>query len=86
MNHLKTNEIIEFVSLNSLNEETLEFCAYVNGHVRECEECRELVSAFQTVYDEFRRMGSSKNFEEYLNTRFFGEKEIGVQILKSAEK
>lgn len=86
MNHLKVNEIIEFVSLNELNAETVEFCAYVNGHVRKCEECRQLVDAFQTVYDEFCRIGNSKNFEEYINARYFSEEKSVTQVLKEMEK
>ncbi len=80
MNHLTVNEIIEFVSLEELNDVTLEFCSHVNGHIRECEECRKLVNAFQAVYDEFCRLGNAKDFEEYLNNRYYGNEEKGASL------
>lgn len=51
MKHLTTDEIISFVTIDNISNETLEFAASVNHHILLCDECREKVTAFQTVYD-----------------------------------
>lgn len=55
-NHLTIEEIIDFVSFESINEESLRLASRVNGHIRECEECRRAVSAFGEVYEELCRI------------------------------
>ena len=57
--HLSVDEIIEFVSFSGISEETLTLSAKVNGHIRDCAECMERVTAFQDVYDELCRIGNS---------------------------
>ena len=56
-NHLTVEQIIEFVSINELNEENIKKMTDVNTHVYRCEECAEKVRAFQAIYDEFVRLG-----------------------------
>ena len=51
MKHLTTDEIINFVTFDSLTKENLELAAMVNAHILICEECREKVKAFQAVSD-----------------------------------
>lgn len=51
MTHLTLDEIMEFVSLNELNEESMQLISMVNTHIAECDECRELVRSYQLVYD-----------------------------------
>lgn len=58
MAHLTVEEIIEFVSFGKLSGETIELATKVNEHIRSCPRCLKKVSAFQTVYDEFCRIGS----------------------------
>lgn len=72
MEHLTANEIISFVSLTENNEESIALCAYINGHIRKCEECRKTVNAFQFVYEEFCKMGNCNSFEEYLEKSGYG--------------
>ena len=55
MNHLTLDEIIDFVSLTEINEETIQLMGKVNAHMAECRECRELVRSYQLVYDEVMR-------------------------------
>ena len=75
MKHLDVDEIIRFVSLNKINRETVEFAAYVNGHIRKCPQCLALVQSFQTIYDEFSRLDKSGDFKEYAATVALKEKE-----------
>ncbi len=51
MKHLTENEIIDFVSMNSINQESIGLAAAVNSHIMQCDECREKVKAFQAVND-----------------------------------
>lgn len=62
MNHLSENEIIDFVSMDKLDGETLYLAAKVNTHLLSCEECRKLVSAYQAIYDEFCNHGFKEAF------------------------
>ena len=55
--HLTTQQIIEFVSINELTEENIAKMKVVNAHVYRCEECAVRVRAFQTVGLEFERLG-----------------------------
>ena len=66
MTHLTVDDIMEFVSLTELNSESLKLAATVNGHIRNCKECRELVNAYQTIHDEFLRLNSCRNFKSYM--------------------
>ena len=50
--HLTTEEIINFVAFDTINEDTLALAARVNGHIRECDECRKKVSDFNDIYEE----------------------------------
>lgn len=57
MDHLTLDDIIEFVSLTEINDESMQLISAVNTHIAECGECRALVRSFQTVYDELARGG-----------------------------
>ena len=52
MNHLTLDEIIDFVSLTEINEESIAWMGMVNAHIAQCRECRELVRSYQLIYDE----------------------------------
>ena len=55
--HLTTEQIIEFVSINELTEENIAKMKVVNAHIYRCEECAVRVQAFQRVGREFERIG-----------------------------
>lgn len=52
MKHLTVDEIIDFVSFDRIDSETLAMAASVNSHIRNCNDCMRKVRAFQLVYDE----------------------------------
>ena len=56
MDHLTLDDVIEFVSLTEINEESMQLISTVNTHIAACAECRALVRSFQTVYDELTRV------------------------------
>lgn len=51
MEHLRIENIIEFVSFDTLSEENIKASALVNEHLCECEQCRKVVRAAQLIYD-----------------------------------
>lgn len=56
MEHLTVNEIIDFVSINELNEKSINLAAKVNAHILKCDDCLEKVKAFQLLNDEFSNL------------------------------
>lgn len=59
-NHPNLNDLIEFVSMDTLNAETVARSAAVNAHLADCSACRARVRDLQTVYDALcREMGAS---------------------------
>ncbi len=55
--HLSAEQIIEFVSIDELTEETMAKMNAVNAHIYQCEECAKRVKAFFDISDEFARIG-----------------------------
>lgn len=51
MKHLTIDEIINFVTFDTISEENLKLAAMVNNHIMVCERCREKVKAYQAVSD-----------------------------------
>lgn len=81
MEHLTVDEIIDFVSLNTVDEESMKLISKVNGHIIECAECRKKVRAFQDVYDEFVSIGvknSSQVKEEDQDSPIMGKMRLGL--------
>ena len=79
MNHLTTTEIIDFVSINNLDADSMKLASRVNGHIRKCDECLKLVESFQEVYDELQCMGRSSGFEQIMAKHSFGIKTPELQ-------
>ena len=69
MKHLTVEEITKFVSMNELTDEALKLAATVNGHIRNCKECRELVNAYQIIYDEVSKAGFIGDFEKIVSEK-----------------
>ncbi len=63
MKHLTVEQIIDFVSFETLDNNTLQIASQVTAHINCCDECMEKVRAFQTVYDRLKERGVEKYFE-----------------------
>ena len=50
MEHLNIHDILEFISFDRLDEETIALSGRVNAHMADCAECRKLVRNMQRVY------------------------------------
>lgn len=66
MEHLSIDEIIEFVSANELNSQSIKLAKKVNRHMRNCAHCYNKVRAFQLIFDEFMRIGNGGSNKRYL--------------------
>ena len=51
MNHLTKEEIQQFVSFKTLDQENLKLAAKVNSHILECDACLNAVRELQERYD-----------------------------------
>lgn len=76
MKHLTVDEMIDFVSFDKVDAETLAKASYVNAHIRSCDQCLRKVRAFQTVYDELVRMGQKAAFREVVLEKVQEELEL----------
>lgn len=85
MGHLTVDEIIQFVSMTEINQDTVALSASVNGHIRKCETCIRLVRAFRTVHDEFARMGAGAQFANVVKARMAERNETNVTIEEAAQ-
>ena len=64
MEHLTIEDIIQFVTISVIDENSIRLASRVNAHILQCDLCRKRVYAFQTVYDEFARMEKPKGSNE----------------------
>lgn len=80
MEHLNVEKIIAFVSLTELNSEAIRLSADVNGHIRECKKCLELVRSFQMIYDEFLQTDINIDFKKYIKNTFSNLKNNKVTV------
>ena len=92
MTHLTVEEIIEFVSIDKLSEETIALSTKVNEHIRSCPTCLEKVSSFQMVYDELCRIGSVSDVKQSIyrlidegKIKVLQEAEVNEEIQSSSE-
>lgn len=69
MTHLTVDEMINFVSFDRVNEDSLAIAVKVNSHIRGCEECLDKLRAFQTVHDELVKLGKYGNFRMNLREK-----------------
>ena len=92
MTHLTVEEIIEFVSIDKLSEETITLSTKVNEHIRSCPTCLEKVSSFQMVYDELCIIGSVSDVKQSIyrlidegKIKTMQETEVNEEIQSSSE-
>ena len=62
MKHVTVDEMIGFVSLDTLDEKSLALASNVTTHIRNCPHCRGTVRAFQVICDEMTALGDRQGF------------------------
>ena len=75
MKHLTVEQIVEFVSLTTINDKAVALSAAVNGHIRHCGRCFDKVCAFQAIHDEFLLLEQPGSFENYIVQAELSEQE-----------
>lgn len=80
MKHLTADEIIDFVTMESITQASIEHAARVNCHIMQCDECRKKVEAFQAVNDGLTgtRLSSKDIYESEFRK---DETEKGVELI-----
>ncbi|MBQ9945522.1 MAG: hypothetical protein IJO68_03255 [Clostridia bacterium] len=68
--HLTIDEILDFVTMDNIDENTLSLIARVNSHILVCKECFELVNAIQLIQEEFERLQTSSDFRSFVSERY----------------
>ena len=85
MKHLTVDEMIDFVSFNKLDSESLALASKVNAHIFEFHTCRKKVEAFQIIYDELVKMGRKEVFRSVVNNKLSDLKEKKNQAKKQID-
>lgn len=62
MIHLSLNEIIAFVSIDELSQESIALATKVNAHILTCDSCRRSVELFQEAYDSVAKEENKEAF------------------------
>ena len=63
MKHITVDEIIDFVTDETLDAKSMENASKVTAHICKCSECLKKVQAFQKVYEEFERLGKISEYK-----------------------
>lgn len=69
MKHLTVDEMIDFVSFNKLDSESLALASKVNAHIFDCHTCRKKVESFQIIYDELVKLGRRDEFKSLIDKK-----------------
>lgn len=77
--HLTTDEILNFVTMESITKENILLSAHVNSHIMKCEECRNKVIAYQAVNDGLT--GTVLSVPQLENTENVPELEIEMNLI-----
>ncbi len=88
MTHLTLDEIIEYVSIDKLCEESLKLASKVDTHIRSCDECLEVVRALRSVHDSFENMKKSGDLKDFLQSEPIRDEMLLQRIseIREAEK
>lgn len=84
--HLTFNEIMDFLSFETLDNNSLKLASTVNTHIARCQECFELVRSFQLLREEFEELGMTGEFTVIANKRFKEKKTQPVRTQNQLQK
>ena len=70
--------MIDFVTIEKMDAESLALASKVTTHMRECEACMRKVRAFGVIYNELKQLGRKKEARKVLS-------DMTGQILTDAE-
>ena len=67
MKHLNAEEIISYVTLDTLDEGTKAFCRNVNGHIRSCPDCLGRLRRYLDIHDLYQEQNPGGDFSVFAN-------------------
>lgn len=56
MKCLSDEEIIRYLSVDDISQESMQLVSQVHAHERECQKCREKIEAFRAVYEKMGKL------------------------------
>ena len=82
--HLTIEEILNFITMDSITPEGIQLAARVNCHIMQCEECRKKVEIYQIVNDKLSgtTLSDPKRHKDDIGELEFEkkEKDLGSEI------
>ena len=78
-------EMIDFISLNKIDADTMRLASKVNAHTLRCEECREKVRALSGIYEELEGQGQKQRLRSLVKELGFFEKEEPLGVKQKTE-
>ena len=85
MKHLMVEKIIEFVSAETFNDSFVKLASEVTTHIRDCDECRRKVRAFQDVYDELKDLAFENGNEIFEDFKKNAEKKVEAELSENKD-
>ena len=83
MNHLTVKEMIDFVSFNKPDNESMKLMSKVNSHIFRCDVCRKKIETLQFAYDELTEMGKEDEIDTVIKKCGAKEKKESVDYKKN---
>ncbi len=65
MKHLNAEDIINYVTIGELDQETLDFCKNVNGHIRGCSACLGRLRKYLDIHDLYTVQNPGGDFKVF---------------------
>ena len=82
MKHLNAEEIISYVTLDRMDEDTRMFFKNVNGHIRACPECLGKLRRYLDIHDIFQEQNPGCDFKIYAAERMSEEFSLNFNELE----
>ena len=65
MKHLSAEDIINYVTMDEMNETSLGFCKNVNGHIRGCSACLGKLRKYLDIHDAYSVQNPGGDFRVF---------------------
>ena len=65
MKHLSAEDIVNYVTMDAMNETSLGVCKNVNGHIRGCTACLEKLRKYLNIHDVYKTENPGGDFKVF---------------------
>ncbi len=80
MEHLNAEDIINYVTLDAMNEDTMVFCKHVNGHIRGCATCLGKLRKYLDIHDMYQVQNPGGDFKTFVSEQLQEEYVLSLDI------